>query len=171
MAHTGYPGGLREITAKELWRRDPTEMVRRAVYGMLPRNNMRDRRMRKLRVFPGPEHPFKGVELVPWQMPARQLQDRGLGWLPPQEFEPLNPKAYLQRMRGRKLLVQQEQQQQLPAGAGQAGLLAGQAGASGSSSEGPVALPQGQPLGFEDLLSAEELAFVQVALQQQQEQS
>lgn len=135
---------------------------------------MRDKRMRKLRVFPGPDHPFKGVELVPWQMPPRQLQDRGLGWLPPQGFEPLNPQAYLQRVRGSKLLAQQQQQleqqhqQQLLQGDGQQpGLLVGQAG---GSSRGPVALPQGEPLGFENLLSAEELAFVKATMQQQQSQ-
>jgi hypothetical protein len=141
---------------------------------MLPRNNMRDKRMRKLRVFPGPDHPFKGVELVPWQMPPRQLQDRGLGWLPPQGFEPLNPQAYLQRMMGSKLLVQQaqleqQQQQQLQVGGQQPGLLTGQASGSGSSSSnGPVSLPQGEPIGFEDLLSAEELSFVTAAMQRQQ---
>lgn len=166
----GYPGGLKEISAKELWRRDPSEVVRRAVYGMLPRNNLREQRMRKLRVFPGPEHPFKGVELVPWQMPPRKLQDRGLGWVLPEGFEPLNPKAYLQRMRGSQLLVpqleqqqqQQAQPQQLPAGG------AVQEGSRSSGAEPPVVLPQGAAIGFEDLLSAEELAFVQACQQQQQ---
>lgn len=149
-------------------------MVRRAVYGMLPRNKLRDQRMRKLRVFPGPEHPFKGVELVPWQLPPRQLQDRGLGWVLPEGFEPLNPQAYMQRMRGSRLLVQQPeqqpgQQQQLPAG--QAGLLVGQGSGSSSSREAakPV-LPQGSPISFEGLLSAEELAFVKASIEQQQQQ-
>jgi len=151
-------------------------MVRRAVYGMLPRNNLRDMRMRKLRVFPGPEHPFKGVELVQWHLPERKLQDRGLGWIPPEGFEPLNPKAYLQRMRGSKLLVQQDgmqqleqpqQQQQLP-GAEQAGLLVGEGSSSkGSKAPGSAVLAQGLPVSFEDLLSAEELAFVQAKLKQQ----
>lgn len=162
----GYPGGLKEITAKELWRRDPSEVVRRAVYGMLPRNNLREERMRKLRVFPGPEHPFKGVELVPWQMPPRKLQDRGLGWVLPEGFEPLNPKAYLQRMRGSQLLGPQQleqQQQQLPAGDTL------QQGSRSSGAEPPAVLPQGAALGFEDLLSAEELAFVQACQQQQQQ--
>jgi hypothetical protein len=145
-------------------------MVRRAVYGMLPRNKLRDQRMRKLRVFPGPEHPFKGVELVPWQLPHRQLQDRGLGWVLPEGFEPLNPKAYMQRMRGSRLLVQQpeqQEQQQLPAG--QAGLLVGQGSSSSSEAARPV-LPQGSPVSFEGLLSAEELAFVKANLEQQQQQ-
>ena len=95
------------MCAKELWRRDPTEMLRKAVYGMLPKNNLREDRMRKLRIFPGPGHPFKGVGLVPWAMPERRLQDRRLGWLPPRGFEPMNPAAYAQRMRGSRLLLQQ----------------------------------------------------------------
>lgn len=141
----GYPGGLKEVTAKELWRRDPTEILRRTVHGMLPRNNLRDARMRKLRVFPGPDHPFRGVELVPWNMPPRRLQDKGLGWLLPEGFEPMNPEAYMSRMRGSKLL-QQQAPQLAPTD-------------STSSSSSTVA-------GFEDLLTAEELAFVRGSLHQ-----
>lgn len=142
--HTGYPGGLKEITAKELWRRDPTEILRRTVYGMLPKNNLRDARMRKLRVYAGPQHPFSGVELLPWHVPPRKLQDKGLGWLLPQGFEPMNPEAYAQRMRGSKLVQQAQQQQQQ--------LEAGQAVADGSSSSVLT--------GFEELLTAEEIEFV-----------
>uniref|UniRef100_A0A383VTZ4 Ribosomal protein L13 n=1 Tax=Tetradesmus obliquus TaxID=3088 RepID=A0A383VTZ4_TETOB len=144
--HTGYPGGLKEITAKELWRRDPTEILRRTVYGMLPKNNLRDARMRKLRVYAGPHHPFSGVELLPWHTPPRKLQDKGLGWLLPQGFEPMNPEAYAQRMRGSKLVQQAQQQQQ------QQQLEAGQAVADGSSSSVLT--------GFEELLTAEEIEFV-----------
>jgi large subunit ribosomal protein L13 len=134
---------LKEITAKELWRRDPTEILRRTVYGMLPKNNLRDARMRKLRVYAGPQHPFSGVELLPWHAPPRKLQDKGLGWLLPQGFEPMNPAAYAQRMRGSRLVQQGQQQQQLEAG---------QAAAEGSSSS--------ELAGFEELLTAEELEFV-----------
>ncbi|KAF6266808.1 mitochondrial ribosomal protein L13 [Scenedesmus sp. NREL 46B-D3] len=143
--HTGYPGGLKEITARELWRRDPTEILRRTVYGMLPKNNLRDARMRKLRVYAGPQHPFSGVELLPWHAPPRKLQDKGLGWQLPQGFEPMNPEAYAQRMRGSRLVQQggQQQQQQLEAG---------QAATDDSSGHGLA--------GFEELLTAEEMEFV-----------
>jgi large subunit ribosomal protein L13 len=144
----GYPGGLKEITAKELWRRDPTEILRRTVYGMLPKNNLRDARMRKLRVYAGPQHPFTGVELLPWHAPPRKLQDKGLGWQLPEGFEAMNPEAYAQRMRGSRL-VQQGQQQQLEAGA------ASTASDSSSSSSSSSALA-----GFEELLTAEEMEFV-----------
>lgn len=146
----GYPGGLKEITAKELWRRDPTEILRRTVYGMLPKNNLRDDRMRKLRIFPGPEHAFKGVELVPWKMPPRKLQDKGLGWLVPEGFEPMNPEAYIRRMRGSKLLVQQQHPQ---------------LEAAGSSSVPAATPPNSSSIGFKDLLTAEELEFVRSSQQ------
>jgi hypothetical protein len=145
-------------------------MLRRAVYGMLPKNNLREARMRKLRVFPGPEHPFKGVELVAWQMPPRTLRDRGLGWVPPPGFAPMNPAAYAQRMRGSRLLQQQQQQQQLPlvAGAGQQQQQQGHVGVplvgvatAGSNLQGAAgAAKSGAPVSFEDLLMADELAFV-----------
>jgi large subunit ribosomal protein L13 len=145
---------LKEITAKELWRRDPTEILRRTVYGMLPKNNLREARMRKLRVYAGPQHPFTGVELLPWQAPPRKLQDKGLGWLLPQGFEPMNPTAYAQRMRGSRLVQQgQQQQQQLKAGHAAAD------GSSGSSSD---------LAGFEELLTAEEMEFVLQSRSRQQ---
>ena len=39
--HTGYPGGLKQRTVREQWERDPTEILRKAVSGMLPKNNLR----------------------------------------------------------------------------------------------------------------------------------
>ncbi|KAF8072848.1 rplM [Scenedesmus sp. PABB004] len=151
--HTGYPGGLKEITARELWRRDPAEILRRTVAGMLPKNNLRDARLRKLRVFPGPQHPFTGVELVPAQPPRRRLRDRGLGWALPPGFEPMNPEAYLVRMRGSRL-----------AGGGHGGageLQQQQARAQPDGDAAGGAQPGGEPIAFDDLLTADELAFVQ----------
>ena len=39
--HTGYPGGLKQRTVREQWERDPTEILRKAVSGMLPKNTLR----------------------------------------------------------------------------------------------------------------------------------
>lgn len=39
--HTGYPGGFREVAAKDMHAKKPTEVIRKAVYGMLPRNKLR----------------------------------------------------------------------------------------------------------------------------------
>ncbi|MBD0349484.1 MAG: 50S ribosomal protein L13 [Thermoleophilia bacterium] len=55
--HSGYPGGLRERTLREQLDRRPTEVLRRAVKGMLPRNRLSRAQLRKLRIYAGPEHP------------------------------------------------------------------------------------------------------------------
>ena len=55
--HSGYPGGLRSRTLEEELERRPTEVVRRAVRGMLPRNRLARRQITKLKVYAGPEHP------------------------------------------------------------------------------------------------------------------
>jgi large subunit ribosomal protein L13 len=53
--HSGYPGGLKEIPIRLLLQRRPEEVVREAVVGMLPKNKLRARRARKLRVYVGSE--------------------------------------------------------------------------------------------------------------------
>jgi len=53
--HSGYPGGLKEIPVRTLLQRRPEEVVREAVLGMLPKNKLRARRARKLRVYAGSE--------------------------------------------------------------------------------------------------------------------
>ena len=67
--HTGYPGGLKERTVKQQWEIDPTVVLRRAVSGMLPKNILRKRRLRKLQIFPGPDHDFKNIDFVPYSLP------------------------------------------------------------------------------------------------------
>lgn len=47
--HSGYPGGLKKITLKELFEKDPREVLKRAVWGMLPKNKLRKRRIKKLK--------------------------------------------------------------------------------------------------------------------------
>jgi large subunit ribosomal protein L13 len=55
--HTGYPGGLKQITARDLMATKPTEVVREAIVGMLPKTRLGDRMARRLRIYAGPEHP------------------------------------------------------------------------------------------------------------------
>jgi large subunit ribosomal protein L13 len=55
--HSGYPGGLRERTAREMQERYPVEMVERAVKGMLPHNRLGRQMYKKLFVYVGSEHP------------------------------------------------------------------------------------------------------------------
>lgn len=58
--HSGYPGGARTLTFKELKERSPKKVIELAVKGMLPKNRLRDKRMGRLKVFTGSEHPYKG---------------------------------------------------------------------------------------------------------------
>lgn len=57
---TGYPGGLREITARKLFETQPEKLIREAIYGMLPKNRWRDRLARRLKVYVGSTHPHAG---------------------------------------------------------------------------------------------------------------
>ncbi len=53
--HSGHPGGLKEVPIRALMQRRPEEVVREAVLGMLPKNKLRARRAKKLRVYAGSE--------------------------------------------------------------------------------------------------------------------
>ena len=55
--HTGYPGGLKERTLREQLDRRPTEVIRKSVRGMLPKNKLAAAQLGKLKVYAGPEHP------------------------------------------------------------------------------------------------------------------
>ena len=55
--HSGYPGGLRSRTLREQLDRRPTEVIRKAVKGMLPKNRLARRQLTKLKIYAGPEHP------------------------------------------------------------------------------------------------------------------
>ena len=54
--HSGRPGGLKSFTMEELYKKNPVEPLRRAVLGMMPKNKLKWQRMKRLRLFPGPEH-------------------------------------------------------------------------------------------------------------------
>ncbi len=53
--HSGWPGGLKEVSIRALMQRRPEEVLREAVLGMLPKNKLRARRAKKLRVYAGSE--------------------------------------------------------------------------------------------------------------------
>jgi len=55
--HSGYPGGLRSRTLREQLERRPTEVLRVAVKGMLPKNRLARQQLTKLKIYAGPEHP------------------------------------------------------------------------------------------------------------------
>jgi large subunit ribosomal protein L13 len=56
--HTGYPGGLRTRRAEEMLEKNPTQILRKAIMGMLRRNNLRHGYLEKrLNIYVGPDHP------------------------------------------------------------------------------------------------------------------
>jgi large subunit ribosomal protein L13 len=55
--HTGYPGGLKEVVAKEMLAKHPIRPLELAIKGMLPHNRLGADMYRKLKVYAGPEHP------------------------------------------------------------------------------------------------------------------
>ncbi|KAK8815063.1 50S ribosomal protein L13 [Blastocystis sp. ATCC 50177/Nand II] len=54
--YTGWPGGLKERTLKEMEKRDPEKILWKAVYGMLPKNKLREERIKRLRIYMDGEH-------------------------------------------------------------------------------------------------------------------
>ena len=93
--HTGYVGNLVTRTAKEMMEREPTFVLRKAVERMLPKNTLRKDMMRKLRIFPGSEHAFQDVELVPFEMPPRILRRKKVPDVDmPEGFVPFNPEGH-----------------------------------------------------------------------------
>lgn len=86
---------------KDVFQKKPQDILWRAVNGMLPKNNLRKYRMRKLRIFPEDYLPEYASEypLIPWEMPERKLRNRNKGWTIPEGAFPMNPEAYMRRMK------------------------------------------------------------------------
>jgi large subunit ribosomal protein L13 len=55
--HSGYPGGLKETSYARMLERQPTEILRKAVKGMMPKTRLARQQLRKLKIYAGPEHP------------------------------------------------------------------------------------------------------------------
>ena len=66
--HSGYPGGLRSRTLREQLERQPTEVLRTAVKGMLPRNRLARQQLTKLKIYAGPEHPHEAQAPTPLEV-------------------------------------------------------------------------------------------------------
>jgi large subunit ribosomal protein L13 len=60
--HSGYMGGLKKTSARELLEKKPEELLRIAVKGMLPKNSLARRQLKKLKIYAGPDHPHKAQE-------------------------------------------------------------------------------------------------------------
>jgi len=79
--HSMYPGGLKETPYKDMKQRNPDEILRHAVSGMLPKNKLRERRLERLRIFPSYN---MGV------MGSNVLKSWDHGTLPP-DYDPTKP--------------------------------------------------------------------------------
>jgi large subunit ribosomal protein L13 len=63
--HTGFPGGLRSITAEKLLQKRPEELIQKAVKGMLPKNKLGRQMFRKLKVYSSADHPHAAQQPRP----------------------------------------------------------------------------------------------------------
>jgi len=62
--HTNHPGGIRATNAEKLLAQKPTEMIRLAVKGMLPKKSLGRQMLRKLKIYAGPKHPHEAQQPV-----------------------------------------------------------------------------------------------------------
>lgn len=65
--HTGYPGGLREMTFEQLLEKHPTEVVRHAVKGMMPKGKLGRQMYKKLKVYVGEAHNHDAQKPAVWE--------------------------------------------------------------------------------------------------------
>jgi large subunit ribosomal protein L13 len=68
--HSGYPGGIRSRTLNDMLERQPEEVLRKAVKGMLPRNRLGRAQLRKLKIYAGPDHPHAAQQPQPMEVEA-----------------------------------------------------------------------------------------------------
>ncbi len=66
--HTGHPGGIKEMSAEKLLAQKPTEMLRMAVKGMLPKTSLGRSMLQKLKIYAGPKHPHEAQKPIPLQL-------------------------------------------------------------------------------------------------------
>lgn len=66
--HSGYLGNLREFTLEEMLKKKPEEVIKEAVWGMLPKNRLGRKLIKKLKVYKGPSHPHstQNPKILEW---------------------------------------------------------------------------------------------------------
>jgi large subunit ribosomal protein L13 len=67
--HSGYPGGLKEVSAKEMIKKHPERVLESAVKGMLPKGPLGRQMARKLKVYKGPSHPHASQQPQALELP------------------------------------------------------------------------------------------------------
>jgi large subunit ribosomal protein L13 len=71
--HSGYPGGAKYTSLAERMKKDPAEVVRAAVRGMLPKGRLGRQMLRKLKVYAGGEHPHEAQMPKPYKLGERMM--------------------------------------------------------------------------------------------------
>jgi large subunit ribosomal protein L13 len=66
--HSGYPGGLHATPIGELLARNPRRVIEKAVWGMLPKNRLSRKTLKKLKVYAGPGHPHQAQQPKPFEI-------------------------------------------------------------------------------------------------------
>ena len=66
--HSGYPGGLKQISYGDLLEKDPAKAIEKSVRGMLPKNRLGNQIIRKLKVYAGPDHPHAAQKPQPFEI-------------------------------------------------------------------------------------------------------
>lgn len=72
--HSGYPGGIKAESFESLLERRPEAVIERAVRGMLPKNRLGRKMLRKLKVYAGPEHPHDAQKPQPLDLEIRKVE-------------------------------------------------------------------------------------------------
>jgi large subunit ribosomal protein L13 len=67
-SHSGHPGAGKHVTVRTMMEKRPNEVVRRAVRGMLPKNKLGRKMLKKLRVYAGPDHPHQAQRPEPLEL-------------------------------------------------------------------------------------------------------
>jgi len=66
--HTGYPGGIKVTNFADMLQRKPEQVIEKAVWGMIPHNRLGRKVFKKLRVYPGPDHPHAAQKPEVWEI-------------------------------------------------------------------------------------------------------
>ena len=66
--HTGYPGGLKETSYEVMLDRKPTEVLRKAIRGMMPKTRLARQQFKKLKLYAGPEHRHEAQDPQPYEV-------------------------------------------------------------------------------------------------------
>lgn len=66
--HTGFPGGIKEIGLRDLLEKKPEEVIIKAVRGMLPKNRLGRKMIKKLKVYAGSDHPHEAQQPTPLEL-------------------------------------------------------------------------------------------------------